>query len=60
VPEPDLGQSEDAVAGDGEQAGEQPKPRKKTRRGSRGGRNRRRKPASTATNAESPPDAQAG
>jgi ribonuclease G len=60
VPEADLGQSDDAVADEGEQAGDQPKPRKKTRRGSRGGRNRRRKPASTATSAESPPDAQAG
>jgi ribonuclease G len=59
VPEPDLGQSEDAVAEDGASPDEQPKPRKKTRRGSRGGRNRRRKPASTATSSESPPEAQA-
>jgi predicted RNA-binding protein with TRAM domain len=59
VPQPDLGQSEDAVAEDGSSLDEQPKPRKKTRRGSRGGRNRRRKPASTATSSESPPEAQA-
>jgi predicted RNA-binding protein with TRAM domain len=59
VPEPDLGQSEDAVAEDGASPDEQPKARKKTRRGSRGGRNRRRKPASTATSSESPPEAQA-
>ena len=61
VPEPDLGQTEDAVAEDA-QAGEdeQPKPRKKTRRGSRGGRNRRRKPAASAgTAADTPPEAQA-
>jgi ribonuclease G len=62
VPEPDLGQAEDAVDGESEarSAEEQPKPRKKTRRGSRGGRNRRRKPAaSTGTSADLPPEAQA-
>jgi ribonuclease G len=60
VPEPDLGEpTTDAVAEDGQAAEEQPKPRKKTRRGSRGGRNRRRKTAAS-TNAESPPEAQAG
>jgi ribonuclease G len=61
VPEPDLGQSEadGEVPEDGE---EQPKPRKKTRRGSRGGRNRRRKPAaaSGAAPGEPEPKAEAG
>ena len=32
------------------QDGEAPKPRKKTRRGSRGGRNRRKKPAAASAN----------
>jgi ribonuclease G len=40
VPEPDLGQEDEAEAEGGE---EQPKPRKKTRRGSRGGSNRHHK-----------------
>jgi ribonuclease G len=63
VPEPDLGQSEpEAVEAvepepepsqNGTQAEETPKPRRRTRRGSRGGRNRRKKPA-TAT--EQAPD----
>ena len=52
VPEPDLGQPDEAEAEGGE---EQPKPRKKTRRGSRGGRNRRRKPAGSASAAAEPP-----
>ncbi len=54
IPEPDLGQDEpEAVAEVGEpsqngaQGEETPKPRKRTRRGSRGGRNRRKKPAAT-------------
>jgi ribonuclease G len=59
VPDADLGQAEDAVAEGGETADEQPKPRKKTRRGSRGGRNRRRKPAaSTGASGEEPPQAE--
>jgi ribonuclease G len=59
VPEPDLGQAEDAVAEGDETPEEQPKPRKKTRRGSRGGRNRRRKPAaSTGAAGEPPPKAE--
>ena len=44
VPEPDLGQPEE---GEAKAAEDTPKPRKKTRRGTRGGRNRRRKPAAT-------------
>jgi ribonuclease G len=57
VPEPDLGQADEAEAEGGD---EQPKPRKKTRRGSRGGRNRRRKPAgSTTSSTETPPKAEA-
>jgi ribonuclease G len=55
LPAPDLGtdEPEEAPAPEaaGSENGEQPKPKKKTRRGSRGGRNRRRKsgpkPAST-------------
>ncbi len=54
IPEPDLGQDEpEAVAEveepsqNGAQGEETPKPRKRTRRGSRGGRNRRKKPAAT-------------
>jgi len=36
------------------EAGETPKPKKKTRRGSRGGRNRKKKPATAATNGGEP------
>ena len=53
LPDPSLGREEpepqaEAPSENGADAGsEQPKPKKKTRRGSRGGRNRRRKPAAT-------------
>jgi ribonuclease E len=54
IPEPDLGQDEPEVVAEveepsqnGAQGEETPKPRKRTRRGSRGGRNRRKKPAAT-------------
>jgi ribonuclease G len=58
VPGPDLG-SEDAGRETSEAGDEQPKPRKKTRRGSRGGRNRRRKPAASAgAGGEAPPKAE--
>jgi ribonuclease G len=57
VPEPDLGQSDEGEVESGEEA---PKPRKKTRRGSRGGRNRRRKPASTTPSGEPPASAESG
>jgi ribonuclease G len=58
VPDPSLGkesaQPETPVVsanGDSESEGaEAPKPRKKTRRGSRGGRNRRKKPAAASSN----------
>jgi ribonuclease G len=56
LPDPLLGREEpepapepqaEALSGNGAEAdGEQPKPKKKTRRGSRGGRNRKRRPAS--------------
>jgi predicted RNA-binding protein with TRAM domain len=52
LPDPTLGREEEeapeveAPSANGEGDGEQPKPKKKTRRGSRGGR-RRRKPAAT-------------
>jgi ribonuclease G len=56
VPEPDLGQAETVEAtADGGEDGEAPKPRKKTRRGTRGGRNRRRKPAGSAAQSNDPP-----
>jgi ribonuclease G len=61
LPDPSLGRDEpepepqaEAPSGNGAEAdGEQPKPKKKTRRGSRGGRNRKRRPASAK--AESKP-----
>jgi ribonuclease G len=61
LPDPQLGREEDAeeaarVEAETEPAqdgAEQPKPKKKTRRGSRGGRNRRRKPASKSPSAPS-------
>jgi predicted RNA-binding protein with TRAM domain len=53
-PEPEPEPQAEAPSGNGAEAdGEQPKPKKKTRRGSRGGRNRKRRPASAK--AESPP-----
>jgi ribonuclease G len=48
VPEPEAA---DEPAGE---AAEAPKPKKKTRRGSRGGRNRKKKPATAATNGGEP------
>ena len=58
VPDPTLGQEGDVlepepVSANGEPQsddGEAPKPRKKTRRGSRGGRNRRKKPVAASAN----------
>jgi ribonuclease G len=58
VPDPTLGQepelsAAEPVSADGNsqsEDGEAPKPRKKTRRGSRGGRNRRKKPVAADTN----------
>jgi ribonuclease G len=55
LPDPSLGREEpepepqaEAPSENGAEAeGEKPKPKKKTRRGSRGGRNRKRRPAST-------------
>ena len=53
-PEPEPEPQAEVPSGNGAEAdGEQPKPKKKTRRGSRGGRNRKRRPASAK--AESPP-----
>jgi ribonuclease G len=45
--EPDAEAAEEPTTGEGEEA---PKPKKKTRRGSRGGRNRKKKPAAAARN----------
>jgi hypothetical protein len=64
VPEPELGQAEpaaeEAPSQNGAQAdeppadGEAPRPRRRTRRGSRGGRNRRKKaPATTDQGSDS-------
>jgi ribonuclease G len=58
VPDPTLGQEPEqaepepvSANGDAQpEDGEAPKPRKKTRRGSRGGRNRRKKPATASAN----------
>ncbi|HEX6679871.1 MAG TPA: ribonuclease E/G, partial [Gaiellaceae bacterium] len=54
VPEPTLGEAEPepiSANGDSEPAAEgQPKPKKKTRRGSRGGRNRKKKTPAASTN----------
>jgi ribonuclease G len=47
VPDPDLGEPE-AVEEAGEDGSEAPKPKKKTRRGTRGGRGRKRKSATAA------------
>jgi ribonuclease G len=55
VPAPDLG-TEDGASAEGEKApadGAQPVKKKRTRRGSRGGRNRRKKPAAAKTEPES-------
>jgi ribonuclease G len=55
VPAPELG-AEDGANADGEAApadGAQPAKKKRTRRGSRGGRNRRKKPAAAKTEPES-------
>jgi ribonuclease G len=61
VPEPDLGQAEAVEAGEAANGEETPKPRKKTRRGTRGGRNRRRRPAgSTAQSTDPPASAESG
>jgi ribonuclease G len=51
LPDPELGSVEaraDGAAEPSEDGAEAPKPKKKTRRGSRGGRNRRRKPAAAS------------
>jgi ribonuclease G len=61
LPDPQLGREEDdaeetepaAAQADNGDGAEQPKPKKKTRRGSRGGRNRRRKPAAKGPSAPS-------
>jgi ribonuclease G len=58
LPDPSLGREEPGPEPVSENAGsqadgEQPKPKKKTRRGSRGGRNRRRRPSSGAAGAAS-------
>src|SRR5207237_8288833 len=56
-PEPKVAAAE-AIPADGEAQSEDgavPKPRKKTRRGSRGGRNRRKKPAAASANGDEEP-----
>ena len=62
VPDPTLGREADGeepepAAAEAEapsEDGEAPKPRKKTRRGSRGGRNRRKKPVAASANGSDP------
>jgi ribonuclease G len=66
LPDPSLGREEPETesepqaeapsenGAEGEGGGEQPKPKKKTRRGSRGGRNRKRRPASAKTQSAPP------
>jgi len=60
LPDPDLGSDEDTepVSSNGDTAAtgeaEAPKPKKKTRRGTRGGRNRRKKPAAAGVAATEP------
>jgi ribonuclease G len=64
LPDPSLGreeletepepQAESPSENGAEAEGEQPKPKKKTRRGSRGGRNRKRRPASAKTESAPP------
>jgi ribonuclease G len=49
VPDPDLGRENGEPGADAEDGAEQPAKKKRTRRGSRGGRNRRKKPAATST-----------
>jgi ribonuclease G len=52
VPAPDLGEAQPAAAEEqSEDGGEAPKPKKKTRRGTRGGRGRKKKTAAVATGA---------
>ncbi|MFL5943784.1 MAG: ribonuclease E/G, partial [Gaiellaceae bacterium] len=59
-PEPEPGSADEPVMAEAD-AEEAPKPKKKTRRGTRGGRNRKKKPATAAQNggeasAEAPPE----
>jgi ribonuclease G len=55
---PETDPADEPVTGDAEEA---PKPKKKTRRGTRGGRNRKKKPATGAQNgAEASPDRSTG
>jgi ribonuclease G len=58
LPERDLGRNGDEPAGEDETDGGEPaSQRRPTRRGSRGGRNRRRTPATTGTESDTPPEA---
>jgi ribonuclease G len=68
VPDPTLGEEPEepedteSVSANGDaqsEDGAAPRPRKKTRRGSRGGRNRRKKPAAASANGGDEPDAEA-
>jgi hypothetical protein len=69
VPGEDLGRPEaekepeapaEAEAPAAAESDEAPKPKKKTRRGSRGGKNRKKKPATAATNGASPDSDESG
>jgi ribonuclease G len=63
VPDPDLGEDEAepaAVDGTSEDGAEAPKPKKKTRRGTRGGRGRKKKTATVAAATSDEPTASEG
>jgi predicted RNA-binding protein with TRAM domain len=54
VPDPELGEPEEAIEEPSEDGAEPAKPKKKTRRGSRGGRGRKKKTATAAVAAAEP------
>ena len=56
-PEPEVEPEAEAITTEPAKDADSPKPRKRTRRGSRGGRNRRRKPATAAATADGVPEA---
>jgi ribonuclease G len=53
VPDPELGRADETEKAEESTDGAQPVKKKRTRRGSRGGRNRRKKPAATSTEPKS-------
>jgi len=53
---PELEAADEPVTADAAEEGEAPKPKKKTRRGTRGGRNRKKKPAAATNGSEAAPE----